>query len=72
LIVDAGASDINVFIPETSGCKILIDGALSSKHFTDFEKIDSEIYQTANFDEAENKIFINIDCGVSSISVDRY
>jgi len=72
LFVEAGASDINVFVPKESGCKILIDGALSSKHFSDFEKIDSDIYKTANFDEAENKIFINIDCGVSSISVDRY
>jgi hypothetical protein len=72
LFVEAGASDINVFIPKESGCKILIDGALSSKHFTDFEKIDSDNYETENFDKSENKVFINIDCGVSSISVDRY
>ncbi len=72
LSVDAGASDINVFIPKESGCKILIDGALSSKHFTDFEKINSDNFQTENFDEAANKIYIDIECGVSSISVDRY
>jgi len=72
LSVDAGASDINVFIPKESGCKILVDGALSSKRFNDFKKIDSDNYQTENFDEATNKIFIDIECGVSSISVDRY
>jgi len=72
LSVDAGASDINVFIPKESGCKILIDGALSSKHFNDFNKIDSDNFQTENFDEAANKIYIDIECGVSSISVDRY
>lgn len=72
LIVDAGASDINVFIPKESGCNIVIDGALSSKHFTDFKKINSDNFQTENFDEATNKIYIDIECGVSSISVDRY
>jgi hypothetical protein len=72
LSVDAGASDINIFIPKESGCKIVTDGALSSKHFNDFEKIDSDNYRTANFDEAANKVYIEIDCGVSSISVERY
>jgi LiaI-LiaF-like transmembrane region len=72
VIVDAGASDINILIPKGSGCKIVTDGALSSKHFSDFKKIDSDNYQTENFDEATNKVFINIECGVSSISVDRY
>ena len=72
LSVDAGASDINVFVPKESGCKISIDGALSSKHFSDFEKIDSDNYETENFKEAANKVYIEIDCGVSSISVERY
>ncbi len=72
LNVDAGASDINVFVPKESGCKILTDGALSSKHFSDFEKIDSDNYETENFKEAANKVYIEIDCGVSSISVERY
>jgi len=70
--VDAGASDINILIPKESGCKIITEGALSSKHFSEFKKIDSDNYRTDNFDEAVNKVYINIDCGVSSISVDRY
>ena len=72
LNVDAGASDINIFIPKESGCKITTDDALSSKHFDEFVKKDSDNYETANFDEAANKIYINIECGVSSISVERY
>jgi len=72
LRVDAGASDINIFIPKDSGCEIVIDGALSSKHFDGFKKIDSDNYVTENFNEAANKIYIEIDCGVSSISVERY
>lgn len=72
LNIDAGASDIDIFIPEESGCKISTDGALSSKHFNGFEKINSDNYETTNFNGAANKIYVIIDSGVSSISVDRY
>lgn len=72
LKIDAGASSMNIFVPKESGCKIVTDGALSSKHFNDFEKIDSDNYRTDNFNEAANKVYIEIDCGVSSISVERY
>ena len=72
LSIDAGASDINIYIPKESGCKITTDGALSSKHFNDFEKINSDHYETANYDSSADKIIIFIDSGVSSISVDRY
>jgi len=70
--IDAGASDMDLFVPESSGCQIKTDIALSSKNFHGFEKIKSDLYQTSNFEEAEKKIYVNIDCGVSSISVRRY
>jgi len=72
LTVDAGASDINIFVPKGSGCKIVTDGALSSKHFKEFEKIESDNYESENFKDAINKVYIDIECGVSSISVERY
>jgi len=70
--IDAGASDIDLFVPEGSGCQIKTDVALSSKNFHGFEKIKKNLYQTSNFENAEKKIHIEIDCGVSSISVRRY
>ena len=70
--IDAGASDMDLFVPEGSGCQIKTDVALSSKNFHGFEKIKSDLYQTSNFEEAEKKIYIKINCGVSSISVRRY
>jgi hypothetical protein len=70
--IDAGASDVDIFIPVNSGCRINTDGGLSSRNFDDFEKIKSDYYQTSNFDEALNKIFIRVDSGVSSITVKRY
>jgi len=62
--VDAGASDINILFQKNQDVKIVTDGALSSKHFDEFKKIDSDNYQTENFSEAANKVYINIECGV--------
>jgi len=70
--IDAGASDMDLFVPEGSGCQIKTDVALSSKNFHGFEKIKKDLYQTSNFEDAEKKIYIEIDCGVSSINVRRY
>jgi len=72
LDVDAGASSIDILIPESSGCEIKADAKLSSKNFEDFNKIDSELYRTNNFESAAKRIFMNIDAGVSSIKVHRY
>lgn len=72
LSIDAGASDIDIFIPKNSGCRISTEGALSSKNFEDFEKINPGRYETPNFAQAQNKIYIEIDSGVSSITVNRY
>jgi hypothetical protein len=70
--IDAGASDLDILIPEGSGCRVSTDGVLSSKNLPDFEKIDSDLYQTANFGSAQKTIYIEIDSGVSSITVERY
>ncbi len=70
--IDAGASDININIPENAGCEIVTDAALSSKHFPGFNETRTGHYRSSNYDESKQKIFIDIECGVSSISVKRY
>ena len=70
--IDAGASDINILIPDSVGCEINSDAALSSKHYEGFEKVNKNIYRTDNFDSAKKRIYIEIDCGVSSIDVRKY
>lgn len=72
LEIDAGASDIDIFIPEAVGCEIISDVALSSTNFEGFTKLKSGKYQTPNFDDSGKKIFIRIESGVSSIDVRRY
>lgn len=70
--IDAGASGIEIWVPKESGCQIKSDVALSSKDYHGFKKVRSGLYQTPNFDDAEKKIKMDIDCGVSSIEVSRY
>lgn len=70
--LDAGASDIDVLIPDSVGCEINSDAALSSKNYEGFNKVSKNVYRTENFDTAKKKIYMEIDCGVSSIDVRKY
>lgn len=70
--VDAGASSIEIEIPESSGCDLRISTVLSGKSIQGFEKLEHGHYQTENFTKAENKIYINVDAAVSSTTFIRY
>jgi hypothetical protein len=72
LDIDAGASDIDIFIPENAACEITSDVALSSTNYEGFKKLESGRYRTPNFDESSKRIFIRIESGVSSIDVRKY
>ncbi|MHB1686240.1 MAG: LiaF transmembrane domain-containing protein [Ignavibacteriaceae bacterium] len=72
LNLKAGASSIEILVPESSGCEIVSKAALSEKQFNGFNKVSHDTYQTDNFNQAKNKIYLNLNAGVSSIHVDRY
>ncbi len=67
-----GASSIKIQVPDSAGCEIKTDFALSSKDFEGFNKIGSNLYQTENFNSAKKKIYLTIKAGVSSVKVERY
>lgn len=70
--IEAGASSITIRIPENAGCEVTTDAALSSKHLPGFNEVESGNYRSSNFDNSTQKIYIEIECGVSSINVKRY
>ncbi len=70
--IDAGASDIDILIPDSVSCEIKSDAALSSRNYDGFIKVSKDLYRTEDFDKYSKKIYIEIDCGVSSIDVKRY
>ncbi len=70
--INCGASKVRISVPAASGCRLRIDAPLSSKRFNDFRKSADGTYRTENFDDAACKVDIDVDAGVSSLSVDRY
>jgi len=72
LIFDAGASSIEVEIPEKAGCRITSDSFLVSKNFKDFDEKENHTYETSNFNNAITKIYITAKITVSSFHVNRY
>ncbi len=72
LNIDMGVATIIIRIPKLSGCELRGDMVLISKKLKEFDKISSEHFETANFENAENKIFIRINGGVSKLSIIRY
>ena len=70
--VEAGVSSIRFEVPESAGCEIRTEAPLTSKRFSGFEKESSGLYRTGNFSNADRRIFIQIEAGVSSVKVRRY
>jgi hypothetical protein len=72
LNLDAGASSIDIDVPQDAGCEVKTEASLSSKHINGFKKLEDDVYRTDNFDSAKKKIYITIKSGVSSIQINRY
>jgi hypothetical protein len=70
--VKTGVADVKINIPEASGCRIKTKTGLSAKDFPDFIKIDNGNYETANYKTSAQKVFINLDGGLSNFEVNRY
>lgn len=70
--LEVGASKLEVWVPRDAGCKLDYDGGLSSKNFSDFDKISDGNYETENYNSAATKININIDAGIAKVVVKRY
>lgn len=70
--VNAGAASINIDVPQNAGVEIRTETVLTSRDFEGFKKVSKGHYRTDNFNTATNKIFIEVDAGVSSLEVTRY
>jgi hypothetical protein len=70
--IEAGVSSISLEVPETAGCEIRIDAPLTRKRIGGFNRERSGLYRTTNFEDAERKIFVDAEAGVSSFTVTRY
>ena len=69
---DAGASSLKVRVPKEAACEVKSESFLVSRDFEGFTKKGSGLYQSDNFATGRNKIYIDIQTAVSSISIERY
>ncbi len=70
--IEAGASSVKIRIPAASGCQVISNTVLSSRHLKGFDKIRDHTYQTPGFHSSAGKIYIELDAAVSSLEVERY
>lgn len=70
--IEMGAAALKIYIPYNSGCEIKSDMILISKDFDGFSKISKGHYISDNYDNTDNKIFIEFDGGISSLKILRY
>jgi hypothetical protein len=70
--IETGASSTSVEVPQSVGCELRLATTLSGKQIRGLEKVSSNRYQTADFESAKKKIYIDVEAGVSQIRVNRY
>ncbi|MGE5350962.1 MAG: toast rack family protein, partial [Acidobacteriota bacterium] len=69
---ETGVSRLEIMVPRSSGCEINSDTHFSRKEFSEFEKVDNNVYRTRDFEASGKKIYLDIAAGVSSVKVERY
>jgi hypothetical protein len=70
--IESGVAKVKILVPQNAACQIKMDGALNTKDFDGFSKSSSRTWKTENFETASNKIYLEINSGLSAVSVDRY
>lgn len=71
LDVEAGAASINIRVPAVTAARIRVrEGVMAVNVDTQrFPSLDSGLYQSPNFDSAQNRTEIHVESGVGSVSV---
>ena len=69
---NAGASSLNIRVPKEAACEVKSESFLVSRDFEGFTKKGSGLYQSENYSSGKNRIYIDIQTAVSSITIERY
>ncbi|GEM_PF-2777235 len=69
--ISTGLASVSINIPKNTACFIKTDMALSEKNFPNFIR-SGDSFKTKNFDKAEKKLYITIEGGMSTYSINWY
>lgn len=68
--LDGGATSVNITIPESTAARIRVDGVTSMDvDLNRFPRLDSDLYQSPDFEAATDRAEINITSGLGRVSV---
>ncbi len=70
--ISAGASSIELNIPEEAGCHVEGSSVLSNRQLDGFEKLSKGVYETPDFREKSQQIVVKMDAAVTNFVVHRY
>lgn len=70
--IDAGASSVTLRVPKEARCRVKMDAVLSSESLAGFSKKKDGYYESDNYNGKGNLININVDAGMSSVTIERY
>jgi len=70
--IEGGAAKFFIEIPEDAGCRITQESGLSKHDFPNFIKKADNVYESPNYATSTKKIILDIQTGVSSITVKTY
>lgn len=70
--IEGGAAKFFIEIPEDAGCRITQESGLSKHDFPNFINKGDNVYETPNYASSKKKIILDIQTGVSSLTVQRY
>lgn len=69
--VESGAASIEIEIPRSAACRIMVSSALSSRDFQGFEKQSDGSFTTPGYAESGDRYTIRLEGGISSFTVKR-
>ena len=69
ITIDTGVSNIDITVPTNVGVMVMIDSGIAIKDLDDFTR-ENNRYISSNYNVAEFKTEISIDCGISNIEID--
>jgi hypothetical protein len=71
LDIEAGAATIDIRIPEGVAARVRVKQGVTSLNIDNsrFPRLDNDMYQSPNFDQSPNRVEINVEAGLGTISV---
>lgn len=70
-IINGGNVDLNITLPDDVGLEVSSTSAVTRINRESYVLNDGTVYHSDNFDSAPNKLYVELACGVGTITVNR-